>query len=85
MPALYYQGARKAYKRHTPAYSDTEPVEEQKKREWMLREQIRRHFKRKGVDFEKIEEKKRRKRWPWPQDFQRQAGLSLREAKKYKS
>ena len=45
MPYKYSEGAKKAYKTgRSPAYTDILPAEEQKERERMLREQIRREF-----------------------------------------
>jgi len=55
MPALYQEGARKAWKsRRNRAYSTDEPISTQGEKEWMLREQIRKS----KLDWMSPEEKK---------------------------
>ena len=54
MPAKYHEGAKKAYKSgRSPAYNDIESIDEQKEKERMLREQIRRKFGNGDNDREK--------------------------------
>jgi len=57
MPYRYHEGAKKAYKsgRH-PEYSDIEPIHEQREKERMLKEQIRREFGYEGTEEKEVPE-----------------------------
>ena len=51
------RGAKKAYKSgRSPAYSDIETADEQKEKERMLKEQIRKEFGYEGVEEKEVPE-----------------------------